>query len=219
MYIKQFSKIFYYCPLNKSSSTQQFVSTVSNFLEELQRTPPIKVKISFNILSLWETLQSLQSFCKFTPVTRSLASNLAFWWHVVHSSAFECLLVLIEARSVSLVTAFISRSRINCSGLSMVYPLLFRLLYTRITPSLPLIASMILPRFHFDFRSLSSETNATFSVPGNNCPESSDFWCPSCNALRYSPCYLFLSCLRHMRRYLILLVQTWYSVSSVSSFT
>ena len=37
MYIKQFSRIFYYCPLNKSSSTQQFVSTVSNLLEEFQQ--------------------------------------------------------------------------------------------------------------------------------------------------------------------------------------
>ena len=110
MYIKQFSRIFYYCPLNKSSSTQQFVSTVSNLLEEFQHTHSIKVKISFNILPLWETLQSSLSFCKLTPMIRS---------------AFVCLPVLVEPRSIPLLTVFISRSRISCSGLSMVYSLLF----------------------------------------------------------------------------------------------
>ena len=44
MYIKQFSRIFYYCPLNKSSSTQQFVSTVSNLLEEFQHAEILFVK-------------------------------------------------------------------------------------------------------------------------------------------------------------------------------
>ena len=171
MYIKQFSRIFYYCPLNKRSSTQQFVFTASNLLEEFHHTPPIKVKISFNILPLWEILQSSLPFCKFTPMIRSLVSNLAFRSYVVCSSALECL----SPRLISLLTVFISRSRINYSGLSMVYPSLFRILYPLITPSLPLITSMILPRFHFDLGLLSSATNTMFVMPGNSCPEPSDF--------------------------------------------
>ena len=100
MYIKQFSRIFYYCPLNKRSSTQQFVFTASNLLGEFHHTPPIKVKISFNILPLWETLQSSLPFCKFTPMIRSLVSNLAFRSYVVCSSALECLPVDFVAYSL-----------------------------------------------------------------------------------------------------------------------
>ena len=203
--------------MNNSSSTQQFVSTVSSLLEGFQHTSPIIVKISFNIVSLWEALQSWLPFCKFTPMIWSLASNLAFRSYVVRPSAFACSLVLVEVPSLSLLSVFISRSRINCSGLSMVYPLLFQILYPRIMPSFYLITSMILPRFHFDLELLSSSTNAMFLMFGNVCPESSDFLCLSCNALSYSSCHLFLSCSRHMHRYLILLVHTWYLVSSVSS--
>ena len=44
MNIKQFSRIFYYCSLNKSPSTEQFVSTVSNLLQEFQHAEILFVK-------------------------------------------------------------------------------------------------------------------------------------------------------------------------------
>ena len=66
-------------------------------------------------------------------------------------SALACLSVSVKARSTSLLAVLISRSCINCSGLSMVYPLLFRILYPHITLSLLLITLTIFRRFHFDF--------------------------------------------------------------------
>ena len=85
MYIKQFLRTFYYCFFE-----QQFLSSAVcvDCLQSSRRIPThfplIKVKISFNIVSLWETIQSLLLFCKFTPMIRSLAPNLAFRSYVVH---------------------------------------------------------------------------------------------------------------------------------------
>ena len=164
--------------MNNSSSTQQFLSIVLILLVKLQYTLHVKVKISFNIIPFWETPQISSSFCKFPPIIRFLASILVFPSWVVISSTVVCLSVLLLAVSIS-------RSCFNFNGISMVYPLLLLVLYPHITPSFPLITSIIFPRFHFDFGLLSSVINTMFSVSDNACPESSDFWCLSCNFLKY----------------------------------
>ena len=134
--------------------------TVLIFLEELQHTPHVKVKISFNIFHLSKTLQSPLQFSKFTPSIRSLASILFSLLFVSCSFIYFRVFIGFGWSPIAFVLeVLISRSLINCSGLSMVYPLLFRILYPRVTPSPSLIMSIIFPRFHFDFGLLSSESS------------------------------------------------------------
>ena len=109
--------------------------TVLILLEEFQHTPHVKVKISFNIVHLWKTLQSPLSFSKFTRSIRSLASILALFV----SCSFIYFRVFIgfgRSPIAFVLEVLIFRSRVHCSGLSMVYPLLFRILYPPVMPSL-----------------------------------------------------------------------------------